>query len=730
MNNSLCPRAVKGGGSSLIVLAVLLSCPAAAEAAQSDSEIVVTAQKREQKLQDVAGSITALGSEQLEDAGLGSVADITARVPGVDFGFSLGGSFVTIRGIGVGVDTGVAEPNTAIYVDGIYLPRTTIQQLNPIDLERVEVLRGPQGTLYGRNATAGAINFISQAPTEELSGTVRASYGNFQTVDLGLRVSGPLAPSVRASVSAGYYDRAKGYMDNLFTGGTFDKSERLNLRGAVQIDLTETITLDASLSYEREIFQTVNSLIRAPSPLTPILVPVPIVSAPFAPWTLGSNYNPNSRRSTLMARVQLNWEISPNVSFRSITGYIDHKFRNNADADGMSADFSSTKNRIQPSESVSQEFNLSGVLPNNGSWIVGAYVFHEDSVSNYPVDFPSGFPAFGLPAGAELTYNLGEKTLALAAFTDVTVGLSENFRVYGGVRLSRDEKDSTQTVGVRFPGTAIPPVLQCQDLVTRQVFNSLNPRVGAQYDASQDVMLYAQYSQGFKSGGINSAACNGAYDPERLKAFEAGFKSELFDRKLTFNASMFHYKYDGFQLLQIVGVAAAIANADTRVYGAEVEAALRIGDNWRIDASGTWLDAKFTNFMNLDSSNPGAGVQDLKGERTPRAPKYSANLGIEGRFPFEAGPFTSLSLRADARFSGNLYLQAFNTAVFEQKAYAILDLNAVLAADDAGVKIRGYMRNVTNKAVLAHAAYNVTADTFFGGWRQPRTYGIEIIKTF
>lgn len=703
---------------------------AGVESRTSDSEIVVTANKREQSIQDVAGGITALGGEQLANEGLTTVSEIASRVPSVEFGTTTGASFITIRGVGVGVDTGVAEPNTAIYVDGVYLPRATMQSLHPIDLERVEVLRGPQGTLYGRNATAGAVNYISRAPEAEPSGEVRALYGNYETVNLSARVTGGLGQNVRASLSGGYYNRGKGYYRNLFNGETYDKSEHVGVRGAISVDLASNLTFDASASYEWEQFDTINSPVRELGPATPILLPDPDLVAPFAPWTIGSEFVPRSDRSTFIARGQFNWNLNDDINLKSITGYIKHSFHNSFDGDGTSFPQTGAVGRTQPSESISQEFNVGGTIGDRGSWIVGLYGFHEKARSLYPFAFFSAVPLFGVPAGAVQLYDLSEKTNSVALFADATVPLSERFRVYGGIRLSRDEKTSIQNVGVELPGD--PPILipSCSDLKFEQIFKSANPRVGVQFDVAPDVMTFAQYSKGFKSGGVNSAVCNGLYEPEKLDAVEGGFKSRLFDRRLTLNASGFYYSYKGYQQLQIIGLTAAIANADTRVYGAEAEAQIDVNDYLQIDMAGTWLDAKFTNFSSLDFGNPAAGVQNLAGKRTPRSPKLAGSIGVQVNIPVDIASFSKLSIRGDARFSGSFYHQPFNVPEYQQKSSSVFNVNVVLADESNGLRIRAYGRNLTNEPILQFEGYAVVSDTYYGNWAPPRTYGLEIVKTF
>lgn len=694
-------------------------------------EVVVTAQKREQNLQDVAGSVSAMGSERLQAEGIDSIGEISSRVPGLDFGQHNGAAFVTLRGIGLAVDTGVAEPNVAVHVDGVFLPRTTMETLDGLDLERVEVLRGPQGTLYGRNATGGAVNFVSQAPGAEFKSEGQLLVGNYETVEVKGMVTGPFTDTLSGRLSVGYARRGEGYTDNTFTNNDLDRSERFKVRGALRADLTDTLTVDLSLAYQRETFQTYQQLVQAPGPLAAVLFP-PLATAesPSSPWEIGNDYEPNSKRSTFLARLGVQWDITPDIELKSITGYINHKFRNAIDGDGTSADYIVIRDRTQPSEAISQEFDLGGALPNKGSWLVGAYFFREEFTSSIPVVLPLGQPLLGLPPETTLLSELHEKTTSMAVFADVTVGLTDRLRIYGGVRASQDKKDFNQSAGAIFVGVPPSLTLTCDQARSSETFDAVTPRAGLQFDLGDNAMVYAQYSKGFKSGGLNSSACGDTYDPEELAASEVGLKSEFLDGRLVFNVSAFHYDYSALQVFKIVGLNAVIENADARVYGADFEGRFRLNDYFRVDGSATVLDAEFTKFLSADPANPGAGTQDLKGQSIPRAPKYLANLGLEGQFPVAVGPFTELTVRADVRWSGKMYFQSFNTEGYSQDAYSTVNLNASLLTDDRGLTLRAFVRNATDEPVLGHVFYNSIQDSYLGNYLPPRTFGVEVTRVF
>lgn len=706
----------------------------AADAAQSGApttieEVVVTAQKREQNLQDVAGSISALGAERLKSQGIRSIEDLSRLVPGLDFGQMDGAAFVTLRGIGLAVDTGVAEPNVALHVDGVFLPRTTMETLDNLDLQRIEVLRGPQGTLYGRNATGGAINFVSQAPSSQTKGEASLLVGDYKTIEGRAMITGPLTDHLRGRLSLGYKRRGEGYVDNVFTGGHLDADRQFMVRGALSADLTENLSADLSASYQRQTSQSYQQLMQPLGPAAALTFPsLASAIAPTRPWTVGSNHVGDLKRSTLLTRLGFDWSVTPDIQLKSITAYLDHRFANSFDGDGTSANYFVINNDM-PSKAFSQEFDLGGKLPNGGSWLVGAYGFHEDFKSSIPIPFPSGLPG-QLPPGGTVLSALDEKTTSIATFGDATIGVTDRLRIYGGARISRDHKNSTQNVGVLIEGVPSALTLSCSDQRVTKTYRSFSPRMGAQYDVAHGLMVYAQYCKGFKSGGLNSASCGDTYDPERLKATEVGFKSDFLDGRAVLNASLFHYGYTGLQVFKVLQLSAVIENADARTYGAEVEAKFQLSEHFRIDTSATLLDAKFTNFQSADSANLSAGVQNLRGARTPRAPKYSANLGVEGNFPVDFGPFSTLTLRADTRWSGAFYFQPFNTSGYRQAPYALVNLNLNLVTADRNLVVRAFMRNVGDKAVKGHVSYFQIEDAYVGSYLAPRTFGVEMTRSF
>ncbi|MEQ9590781.1 MAG: TonB-dependent receptor [Parvibaculaceae bacterium] len=693
--------------------------------------ITVTAQKREQSLQDVAGSVSAIGGDAIEKLGLTSVQELSMQVPGLDFGQTNGSTFITLRGVTLNVDTGVAEPNIAIHQDGLFMPRSTMALLDYTDVQRVEVVRGPQGTLYGRNATGGAINFISKKPESAPAAEVKVGYGNFDTLNVRGIATGALTQNVNGRLSVAYDRRGEGYVDNTFTGSSFDENEMINVRGALAFDFSEDLKVDASVQYQDETFQTYQQMMEPLTPLATVFFPqLATAEAPSAPWTIGNEYNPDSSRTTLIGRVSLTYELTPDITFKSLTGYIDQEFENRLDGDGTSGAILTIEDRTQPSESYSQEFNLAGVFGESGSWLLGAYLYSEDFSSDIPVMLPSGFALASLPPGTTFASQIREETESVAVFADATYPLTEDLRVFGGVRVSKDEKDFTQTAGAIIPGVPESLTLSCEGTQSSKSYDSTSPRIGLQYDFSDDVMGYIQYSEGYKSGGLNSSTCDNFYRPESLKAIEAGVKSTLAEGRIVLNASVYSYDYKDFQVFKYLTTSAVIENADAENYGAELEGKFYLSDNWMLDAALTYLSAEFTNYSSFDQAQPAAGEIDLSGYTLPRAPEFSANLGLQANYPVNVGSFDQFFLRLDAKISDSFVLRPFALPEDEQDAYIMANMNAVLSSDSTGFSVRAFARNIGDEDVISHKFYTGTTDAYYGNYLPPRTFGIELSKTF
>ncbi|MEI9887571.1 MAG: TonB-dependent receptor [Rhizomicrobium sp.] len=748
--------------------------PAAADSGAIET-VVVTAEKRSEDIQKVAGTISAYSADQLQALQIHSTEDLALHEPGLDYYAVNGSSFVTLRGVGVPIDTGTADNNIAFNVDGVNIPRATEGGLSSYDLERVEVLRGPQGTLYGRNTTGGAINYISAAPTEQFQAEAGALGGNYATWGVHGYVSGAVADGVRLRLSVAHTERDEGYVRNVFTGGSFDKLDNSSVRLSASVDFTPELRGDFAVQYMYEDFQSYQQIIGAfpgnPYPFgvlgdlrylgTPVYPGTTALVAErdysTRPWTIASDFNPDSHRSTFLATSNLNWDLGNDISLRSTTGFIDHQFFNGLDGDSTSVpidviESSGPDARKQPSRSFSQEFNLLGRLGQNGSWLLGAYYFSENDDFIIPVLVVSNIsPVFNPGTDLYSATRVGERSYAL--FADATVSLTDQLRVFGGVRISWDQvhtqfRDAITNPGGIFTPAVVPPAFNPTEVTCfatpyvgtlpafKQSWNPASPRVGLQYDVADNVNVYVQYQRGFKDGGGGLSNCGNLFDPENLDSYEAGVKSTLMDGHLTLNASGYFYRYKGMQIFKIIAGSSSVENADVEIRGLDLDARLKPIDHLTLDAAATLLDTKFTKFCSDDPLNPapslcpdGTAGYDLKGRPIPNAPSYSVNAAAQWDQPVDFGPFAALSLRAEARFVGETHITPYGPPGPVQRPYTLVSAFGVLYAEGQDLQVRVYGRNLTNEAVIAHYVWG-SEGAVNGTYLPPRTFGIEITKGF
>lgn len=695
----------------------------------NDRVIIVTATKRDSDIQDIPAAITSISGDELAERGLNDVEDIATQVPNLSYGRYLNSTFVTIRGVGTTVDSGIAEPSVALYVDGVYLPRVTMATLRQVDLERAEVLRGPQGTLYGRNATGGAVNFVSREPTSTFEGGLNATIENRNGFGLNGYLSGPLGNNVAVRVSGGY-ESQDGYVENLTTGQDFGGTDVYHGRLALKLDLSSSATVDLSIQHEKNEDRFVwLDLGSAPVGVlgfyglfAPSGTPTPSFSLePNEVFADGANAG---LLKTTIASAKLNWELSDNVTLRTITGYIDHKSGTAQDSDGTDTPFVNLVDTEVTSEAFNQEVNLFGET-GPVEWLVGGYYFDEKHVllgglefdtlaltlgSGVPFD-PALLPLFGTLTRFQFA-SLEESTKTVALFGDVTLNLSDSFRVLAGARLNWEDKDYL-FFGAPSPAGSIDT-------------NDFLPKLGLQFDASDDVMFYAQWQKGIKSGG-HQLSLPQLFQPEEVEAFEGGVKTQSADGRLTFNASAFFYDYSNLQAtVTIPPNTTLVQNGDAEIYGLEAELFWEPVDNLNLNFGASLLDSEYTELTSADQTLPGAPATNLTGEEVIRTPSFTFNAGAAWTIPVDLGILGSVTFRGDVFYTDSFKLSFFPYPETTQGSYATTNVSVTLTDSTDTFQLRGYINNVTDKLVLNNAAFLATIGAFNVNYTEPLNGGVSL----
>ncbi|MGB3626179.1 MAG: TonB-dependent receptor [Henriciella sp.] len=681
--------------------------------------VTVTAQRKAETDQDTPISITALGEEALEDRGITDMAALQFAVPNVSIGQRLGATNITIRGVG----RSIGDPGVALNVDGVYQPRDFPMAAAQLDLERVEVLRGPQGTLYGRNANGGVVNFITAEPTDELEGYIKLGYATFNQKTVESVTNIPLNDRVRTRLSLNYTDRDEGFVKNIAGGEDLDTIESLTGRFRLDADLTDNLTLGLNFNgFDAEGATDYYVPTDEPSSygisLNPYLTTAEVAGSYFETTALGPTH---SSRSMQAASATLDWLVG-DLALKSITSYqrVDSSWT--MDRDGVDLPIVDAT-QDERSETYSQELNISSSV-GRLDWVGGLYFYDDSYTQSADYVFEIGYAP--LPPNSTLSYNtLPLDTQARAVFGDLTYAFTDRFRMIGGVRYSEDEQEGYQHhfVGSTLPDTS--STITCDSVTTKLSDNSTTYRLGAQFDTTQTSQVYVMNSTGWKAGGLNHSSCADTFDAETLDAYEIGFKGLFFGGNLKFNTSAFYYDYDDFQVREVVGISASVTNAGSAtVQGLEIETEWAPDDHWVLNGNLSLLDATYGDFTNVDSLNPQLGAQNLEGRYLTSAPKVSGNLGIA--FHSDTHSWGDVTARADASYRSEVFFREFNTPQESQDGYTVVNANLIWNSPSGAYSARLFADNVFDEgywtAMLAIDGFGGLAGTY----GRPRQIGIEL----
>lgn len=698
-------------------------------------EIVVTAQRRAENLQSTPLAISAVSGETLQQRQVTNVLALDKLVPNLTIGTTLGNARISIRGISFdSINTG-AEARVAYHLDGVYISRPPAQLAAFFDVDRIEVLRGPQGTLYGRNATAGAVNVITGAPEDTLGGSLRLTAGTYDLFRAEGAFTMPLSDTVSIRIAGQSTDRG-GYGESIGTGAPVDDEHNRAIRGKLRADLSPNLQLNLSADYfsQNDNSGSYHYLGQGSRNVAPSGVVVGGSRFASNPYDTGTEFLGNRRR-IWGTTASFEWDLGP-TSLTSISGYRFSNTRLRSDLDSVPARL--TEGTFsERSEQFSQELRAQGEHP-LGTWLVGAYYFFEDvSGSNaIPYDRIILAPFRDNPLFIQGFFAGGEvETEAFAAFGQTDFEIFDGLKVILGGRYSTETKaleelfqnDTTRPFSPTNPiiPRVVPPGTQSLD----RRWSSFTPQIGLEWQASDDLFLYATYSEGFKSGGYNVGGIQPPFNPEEIKSYEGGARADWFDRRLRTNISVFYYDYKDIQVTRALGLLISQENAAAaRIYGIEAEITALLTDGLTANLNASSLNAEFTEYSTRDQSRPELGVIDLSGNRLPQAPDYTISAGLG--YEFRAGP-GEVTARVDATFVDKVFYSAFNREDVAQAAHSRVDLLLRYALDQ-GVTIEGWVKNLTDETNLSYAVVGsgLTGFPILGSYQPPRTVGLTLGYTF
>ncbi len=752
--------------SSWLPAAALAQAPApqagvpASQAVVED--IVVTAERRAANLQDVPISITAFTAEGLEARGTSAVGDVLDFAPNVSrtagpSGGNFGGFF--IRGVGQ-LDNSVAvDPGVGVYIDEIYIARTQATSFDLFDIARVEVLRGPQGTLFGRNTIGGAVNIITQDPTRTPSAALRVTTGSRNRIDVSGQVSGPLSETMGLRLSA-FTRNQDGLGFNPDRGVRFGDTDTIGGRFTLRSEPAPGFIVRATGDYSRGRGSPSHQILLGFNRAAGITVPrPPFLGGPFflpgvsptgVPFPVGIEAQRSDDRFRNFASAQPrfdfdNWglslavsgEITPNLTLRSITGYRSYDEDQESDFDATGFGLYDSSNRIRQNQ-LSQEFQLAGDVADGAvTFLLGAYWFAERVTSDVVLCTGSN-RRLGVPGCLKSDNLIDIDTVSSAAFANLGWNITDRLELVGGIRFTRETKrqtyvsilDNRDGVPSALPPIAIPPPGTVRTVLPRTTvnatFNATTPRLGANVKLSDDVLLYGFYARGFKSGGFSgrpSAAQILPYRPETVDTFEVGAKTELFDRRARLNLSAFTSDYKDLQLLVFVPATGLFetANAgDARIRGAEAELAARLA-GFELGGSVGYLDA---GYRRVSPQVLGVTLDD----RLPLTSEWT--IGLFGQYAIPLGA-SELRLRADWNWRSTFSFQIENDPLEVQPSYGLLNLRATWVAPNDRFRLAVFGTNVTNERYFANMQDSRDGNgVAFGGPGAPAEWGAELTIRF
>ena len=716
-------RLTDGVSWAAMTLALFAAGQAVAQEAEV-SELVVTAQRVEENIQQVPIAVTAFGAAALERQSIETLQDIAIRTPGFSAGQvdPVQPNFA-IRGIGsaYGISQNAGgDASVVVFVDGVYAGRGGTPDIDAMDLERVEVLRGPQGTLFGKNAVGGLIQYVTRKPSNDTRLRIEGSLGNYDRRTLSARGNVPLSDNVYLSMGASLKLR-DGYEFNETTGHDVNdqdlRTAAIALRFLPSEDLD--IVLAADFTDQDQRGNPRDNICDAT-----LRGGVHCVGVNPDPRIMNAYTDGYTRRWLRTYRGEVNWT-TPIGTVTSITGYraVTTNIRIPFFSNPVNPpnQIESTQTDHEKNDQFSQEVRLAfDAFAGRLTGQVGAYYLRED---NFRIeDLRQDFPA---PAQTGVaTYPQDVLAKSYAIFGQLSFAVTDTFTATAGLRQTWEEKDG-HFIGLKVSGPGMPPPLGANyDVRGSKNWNALTPRFAVDWQVTPDALLYASATRGFKSGGFQGIAGTALsqstpYDPEYAWSYEGGAKTQWFDKRLQVNVSVFHTDYKDLQVSQLVPLCCVVVGnaATAEIDGFEVELVARPVPGLQFEAAYGDLDAKFTSFANGATAN-------FTGNALPRSPKDKIHLGAQYSVDVEGWGLVG---RVDYTNQAHMYFEASNIPTQKQEGFINVDARVALTSPDKRWQVAVWGKNLTDELVATYV-------TAFAPYRQvlvpyapPKTYGVTLV---
>ena len=761
--------------------AVLLALPLMAQAqAPVLEEVIVTAQKRAESLQDVPVSVSAISGDLVREGLISGMSDVAQQTPNFSMSqFNIGEPQYFIRGVGNSLDSAGSDPAVATFIDEVYIGRPAGGSTDLYDLERIEVLRGPQGTLFGKNVVGGAISLFTRRPSQDFEANVSATAGDYELWAVQGLVNGPLTDTVSAKL-VGQVKSQDGYVKNVIDGNDYQDQDNKSVRGQVQYDPADNLSILLGADYSKDNVngncRNVNNLdLSDPLGLAGFYPPVIDATTGGNIRKCASSANAFQKREVSGGLLRVDWGVA-DTTLTSITSYRDLDYHHQEDLAAMPlglTPFNLVDAVKETSDQFSQELRLASDGHDKLNWLVGAFYMEEH------VDRHGGFVgAFGPPLvpgsavllDGDIAFTQKADTTTYAAFAQLDYAFNEQWSVSVGSRYTYDEKDIDQGLvnyenpafdtavlagALGVPPAVVQAIFAPQEAVILGIpangpgnlrefsttgdtsllafpyqvkadddWNKVTSSASVKWNYSEDGMLYLSFAQGYKSGAFVSSVnfadpATIPLEPEEADSWELGLKSQFFDNRLRVNTSVFSMDYKNLQVFRLVGSLLVGANAKATSEGAEIDITGLVTENWTLQANYAYLDATYDTFED--------GTINYSGNDLPRAPGDSFFLRSSYRTPLPGG--SEIDWVASYAYSGSFYFDPANTPAEKEGSQGIIDASATWTSPQEQWNVTVWGKNLDDEEYRIHSILSNIAGTV-DLWGPPRTYGATVKYIF
>jgi len=716
-----------------------------AEGVYALEEIIVTAQKRAQSLQEVPVAVTAISGDDINDAGITGLADISRQTPGFSMTqFNLAEPQMFIRGIGSTQDSAGSDAPVAMFIDEVYIGRAGGASMELYDIERIEVLRGPQGTLFGKNVVGGAISVHSAKPSDELMAKLGGTLGSDGLTSIKGLVNGALSDSVAGKFAFSKKD-TDGYAQNITTGQSTHDVDNISTRGQLFIQASDTLDITLAADYSKDNnngnCRVVGSLDLDSRPLVPLYQAAVNATTGGDIRECASDAVSYQERDVSGVLAKLEWDL-PLGQLTSISAYRQSDYRWLDDLGGLPAavlplvvqDAAQEK-----AEQISQEIRFTSDLDGSVQFLAGYFHMREtvergerfysqvgslDPTSPYGPNGPLGAAVY---VGGDVEFLQDVESTSHAFFGQADFELTEDLSVTLGARWSYDKKRAIQTAidheGLGHAGVPLNLNAPYHGEASED-WEAFTPSFSVNYHINDDSFVYLTLAEGYKSGAFPGQSTNLEFAltplaPEQATNLEVGAKTEWFDQRLRLNISAYKMDYKDLQVFSLRGFNLISDNAEATSQGLDVEFVAALTENLQISGSWSYLDAEYDQYF--------SGEEDYSGNQLPNAPSHSRNIALSYLQPLETGGEVEFALSYD--YKSSFFFDPDNSILRKEDPVELFNGSVTWQSADQDWQVTAWGRNLGNEEYRAHSVVSGFAGTV-DLYAPPRTYGLTVEHNF